>query len=467
MSSLLIFATKIYFIYGFINYGLCTKLPTAPYNVKLYCRNGRSENLRSMNPSLCPTSSTSCGYFSFPQSQSKYNRNSTEVYECVDSSILLSAEEDYDDRDTNPYYQICNHQPQCMVLNASVLNKQFLNYLVRAHGIRLDSLRTEDVLFCCSLSHSNLARLVKSKLNKLPFSSSLLPVKCNKLRCAKGAIGCLYHETISTNFPLSPQYSSSFDPQTSQEYFDVKPVELSWDDEGDDLIIPPDERNNFQEMAAANTLEINRKEHLVEEFGDGNDHSDEGDYNDGYKCVQMHLNDEVYRYCMMIYAQKSSNRCVEFDGHRICCCFVNPHESTCDPKIHSFDPIPSTSTLPSITASSLSIYPIKVTARTSSTSSRAYTTSTTTTTTTTTTSAPPITVTQRTRCRTVMVTESRQYGNYKTKPRSRKRIVCDDVRPSSSLTSDTTTSESASIATKFSLSFIILSRLLLLSFINI
>uniref|UniRef100_A0A914PPS4 Uncharacterized protein n=1 Tax=Panagrolaimus davidi TaxID=227884 RepID=A0A914PPS4_9BILA len=282
-----------------------------------------------MNPSLCPTSSTSCGYFSFPLSESKYNRNSTEVYECVDSSILLSAEEDYDDRDTNPYYQICNHRPQCRVLNVSDLNKQFLNYIVRAHGIRLDSLRTEEILFCCSLSHSNLARLVKSKLNELlvtkhlTFSSSLLPVKCNKLRCAKGAIGCLFHEKIgSSQFPQKPPHYTNFDPSMSQEYFDVKPVELSWDDDEDeDLTWGIPHRN----PRSANTLEINRKEHLVEEFGDGeNLNSDESDYNDGYKCVQMHLNDEIYRYCMMIYAQKSSNRCVEFDGHRICCCFVNP-----------------------------------------------------------------------------------------------------------------------------------------------
>uniref|UniRef100_A0A914QLU2 Uncharacterized protein n=1 Tax=Panagrolaimus davidi TaxID=227884 RepID=A0A914QLU2_9BILA len=254
----------------------------------------------------------------------------------------------------------------------------------------------------------------------------------------------------------------------SQEYFDVKPVELSWDDEEDeDLTWGIPHRN----PRSANTLEINRKEHLVEEFGDGeNFNSDESDYNDGYKCVQMHLNDEIYRYCMMIYAQKSSNRCVEFDGHRICCCFVNPDESTCDPKTQSFDQIPSTSTLPSITTSTLSVYPIKVTARTSAvkTSSRAYTTSTTTTTTTTTTSAPPITVTQRTRCRTVVVTESRQYGNYKTKPRSRKRIVCDDVRPSSSSTivADSESSSQASMTSFSLLSFILfLTRLII--FINI
>ena len=115
-------------------------------------------------------------------------------------------------------------------------------------------------------------------------------MKCNKLQCAKGAIGCLFHEKTTTNFPLNSEYTDVINHQISQEYFDVKPVEVTWNEE--DLMIGANHQN-YREMAS-DTLEINKNDHLVEEFG-FYDHSDEGDYNDGYKCVQMHLNDEVYR----------------------------------------------------------------------------------------------------------------------------------------------------------------------------
>ncbi|KAE9551581.1 hypothetical protein FO519_005225 [Halicephalobus sp. NKZ332] len=69
----------------------------------LYCRNGRADTLKSMYPSLCPTSSTSCGYFEFPIPEKSFHKNSTVIYECVDSSILLKDYEDYEDKNNVRY----------------------------------------------------------------------------------------------------------------------------------------------------------------------------------------------------------------------------------------------------------------------------------------------------------------------------------------------------------------------------
>ncbi|ETN75004.1 hypothetical protein NECAME_12573 [Necator americanus] len=48
-------------------------------------------------------------------------------------------------------------------------------------------------------------------------------------------------------------------------------------------------------------------------------------------CVYRHLNDEMYRYCLLVHQKKDGDRCYYHEAHTICCCFVPPDKETCDP----------------------------------------------------------------------------------------------------------------------------------------
>lgn len=94
----------------------------------------------------------------------------------------------------------------------------------------------------------------------LPAAS---PVTCHHLKCAPGAVGCLHYEAN--------------EPSTSEEYMDVKPVELAWDEEE-------------EELAEVSVVRAKKLNDVV------NDLSDLGD---GFQCVFQHLNDENFRHILL------------------------------------------------------------------------------------------------------------------------------------------------------------------------
>ncbi|KAK6018492.1 hypothetical protein OSTOST_15918, partial [Ostertagia ostertagi] len=65
-------------------------------------------------------------------------------------------------------------------------------------------------------------------------------------------------------------------------------------------------------------------------------------------CVYRHLNDELYRYCLLVHQKKDGDRCYYHEGHTICCCFVHPDKETCDPTEIDLIRPPPPSKLPSI-----------------------------------------------------------------------------------------------------------------------
>uniref|UniRef100_A0A7E4VJJ8 CLIP domain-containing serine protease n=1 Tax=Panagrellus redivivus TaxID=6233 RepID=A0A7E4VJJ8_PANRE len=413
------------------------KLPPAPYNVKLYCRSGRRDSPSSVNPTLCPTSSASCGYFEFPQPAS--GTNTTGIYECVDSSIVMNEDFDYGVYKMDPFANLCADLPLCHELDVDFLNKQFFTYLVRTYGLEVESFTKKKFRFCCTLSHSNLGRLIKSGKDVLPFSDNVAPVTCSQIKCDHGSVGCFYHYVTPSSEPTDNRdyYTSPEDMDDDEgendhpasEYVDIKPVELTWGEE--DFVI--------DENAAR--LRLPRSGRGLSRSPPESDEIEPIDFTPNYKghqCVKMHLNNEVYRYCMMIYAQKSGDRCIQLGDHKICCCFVNPYETTCDPQQsapayprHDLKP-----TTPPIASTPLAILPTNpvpidwLTEAPLIPSTETALTSSTVTPSEQTTMTFPVTNNQRTRCRTVLITETRPPGKYKTKPRQRKRIICDDIRSS-------------------------------------
>ena len=153
----------------------------------------------------------------------------------------------------------------------------------------MENSTSKKLKFCCSLSHSNLERLVKSKKSELSISSSLPLVNCNNLKCSAGAVGCLFHQetnptkdsTPGLNLNLNEKFTD-FKDVDSDEYIDVKPVQLNWEEE--DLVLQPKHservkrKNDFYDLIEKEIMEIK-----------------EASDDDGYQCVHMHLNNEVYR----------------------------------------------------------------------------------------------------------------------------------------------------------------------------
>lgn len=60
----------------------------------MFCRSGlaTAENKRIMNPVLCPSASTTCGYFSIPSLIDANEK--TVIYECIDSSVFTSENDE-------------------------------------------------------------------------------------------------------------------------------------------------------------------------------------------------------------------------------------------------------------------------------------------------------------------------------------------------------------------------------------
>ncbi|KAI6178909.1 hypothetical protein M3Y98_00553000 [Aphelenchoides besseyi] len=343
-------------------------LPLAPYNVKLYCRNGRINETNTLRPNLCPSASTSCGFFQFSVVNS--TNQPIGAYECVDTSIFLNEEREESGLGADFAY-LCSHQPRCHNLSIPRLNRQFLHYLIQTYGfVDIDKKSTTSFRFCCALSHGTLQRLIASGQNS--FNSTSSPVVCSEEKCLSGAIGCLSHDRVKQDDATSRDY----------EYQDVKPVEIIWEDEelkdeyerGDATVLAPE--------FSISTFEANEPvDHL--------------------HCVYPHFNDELYRYCLLIYSQKSKDLCFTSGGHKICCCFVSPDRSTCNPRPNNIT-LETSTTSTTTTTTELITTTVSTVRKTNSRKHKHH-------------------HLRRTKCRTVYIHDTRK--GYTPKPR--KEIICE------------------------------------------
>ncbi|XGW11802.1 hypothetical protein V3C99_012903 [Haemonchus contortus] len=420
------------------------ELPLAPYNVKVFCRQGRRYTRRVQTALQCSSSTTSCGYLEFNAPDVTKGVDKIGVYECVDNGILQSSDDDLEENNQKLFSQICGAVPQCSHLNLDKLNPAFVKYIIVQHGIQLEALTSRTVRFCCSLFHHTLQRLVTSEKDRLP-SISAPPVHCQSEVCGAEAVGCLLHSTSSAD--SSQEYDEYHEgkrkshkhrlgKRQADDYDQgIDAVQLFFDfdesaEDGPSLELatraPPIVRPT---IASTRTPEVKRPSAKVS-IAPSNDTtttrrspSKDEDYEDLNEteethCVYRHLNDEMYRYCLLVHQKKDGDRCYYHDGHTICCCFVHPDKETCDPTEIDLVRPPPPSKIPSIRVTPPT--DISTTTRTAKKSDSPTTssTSTTTTTTTSTTTTTPPTTTIRSR------STSRRILTIKPKPASNRcRII--------------------------------------------
>uniref|UniRef100_A0AAF5DKA4 glucuronosyltransferase n=1 Tax=Strongyloides stercoralis TaxID=6248 RepID=A0AAF5DKA4_STRER len=301
---LLIFFISIYKIHTIV-------LPLAPFQIKIQCKNGLSNGINGpiKKKEICPASSTSCAYIEIPIKNDKIS-----VYECVDESILSGEDDDEEVAKHKLFSQMCDHIPKCQLLNSSLLNPSFKKYLSTTYKLPLMILLNKKLLFCCSMNSAVLEKIVQSKDKSQKLLTSSL-IKCNTMTCGNGAIGCLsYQKFRKAKIIDGAEYINDEDSKDMTEY--------NYDDYNniEDIKI---EFNNEFDQNYRKKRDINEKE---------------------YQCVYPHLNDEVYRYCTMIYSNSNNNnRCYKEKDFEICCCYVRPNLNTCEPGEKE---LPPTITLP-------------------------------------------------------------------------------------------------------------------------
>ncbi|CAI4232801.1 unnamed protein product [Auanema sp. JU1783] len=465
------------------------ELPLAPYNVKIYCRQGIRYTKQSQAAVQCPSSSTACGYFEF-KAPNKQGEDKTGLFDCVDAGILAlnesADEEDYADAKSPLFSELCGTMPGCSTINLDILNPAFTKYLVTHYGLRLEEMSSTTIRFCCSLYYSTLQKLVISGYDKLP-SVSAPPVHCGAEVCGQGAIGCLLHQVSSTEdeeeyeedgneveddsqYHLKRRRRFKELLYVSEEDYGVNAVQLDFDDDVEDLTIItttqlpstttakplvkkqhkikkpietphwPEKKSNVTKTNS--TLpslklpygEVDKKRGSSVKTKNGvkyavidEDFEEDDDYEEGEEthCVYRHLNDELYRYCMLVHQMKDGERCFHHRGHTICCCFVPPDRETCDPTEPELTLPPTSKRLPSKILVTAPTY--TVTSRPVEISTTSTTTTTTSTTTTSTTPAPTTAIKIRTNRISYMNRKSpcrAVYHRSKTKGVTRT-IVCD------------------------------------------
>lgn len=265
-------------------------IPLAPYNLKLYCRNGQSNIPETRILSLCPTSTTSCGYFEFETLSSPGNGDEPlGIYECVDSSILMSDNDDNEEEKQMLFSNYCDDQARCRTIMLASFNAKFVQYLAQRGHVKAQKLLATRVKFCCAINDPLLQKIIRSGDHVLPVAAPLEPVECNGVRCRGAPVGCLTYSRHNET-----------EQSEEEEVIFVQPVHINYDDY---TVITPQPVNNKYMMK----------------------------YTAEYHCVYRHFNDEHYRYCLLVHDQPSKDHCYYGDGYQICCCFLHRDESTCDP----------------------------------------------------------------------------------------------------------------------------------------
>ncbi|CAJ0955898.1 unnamed protein product, partial [Mesorhabditis belari] len=427
------------------------ELPLAPYNVKLFCRTGeRNVSTKGLSPPIeCPSSSSSCGYLEFETKDPRFSKNAGKVglFECVDSGILHQENDEYDDdKETESIFgEICGPIPRCSLLHLRAFNPNFLKYVIASQNIQLKMIAKPTVKFCCALYHSTLSRLVNSGNDQLP-SITAPAVHCGDLECGQGAIGCLLHsrygkkgefdgkrERLAKEKMEMEKDEESFEeyevdeeelviPSGSQsrlftnrvitgsrkrravqdDYEDqIKAVEISFG-EDEDTYLKGMDVIEYEEVREEESKPARKKEVILLRSGGPGPRStalpytsiesleDENENDGTHHCVYRHLNDERYRYCLLIHSEKDGDRCYEHKGHSICCCFVPPDQNTCDPTdLDLVVPAPSLAPKKRITTTFATTIKSDIELKETAKSDEGFLETLTTTTTTTTTSPPP------------------------------------------------------------------------------
>ncbi|KHJ93223.1 hypothetical protein OESDEN_06871 [Oesophagostomum dentatum] len=360
----------MYFVFLLLQVLQALELPLAPYNVKVFCRQGRRYTRQAQTELQCSSSTTACGFFELSGPDEQKGLSKIGVYECVDSGILQTTIDDdlegannakvetiYRREEKNLFQglfaELCGAVPQCSSLNLDMLNPSFLKYLIVQHNVRLESLTSRRVRFCCSLFHHTLQKLVTSEKDRLP-SVPAPPVHCQSEVCGAEAVGCLMHSLTSDS---EEEYDESEDvkkthrkakrrvakAQTDEDY-DAVELFFDFDEDQDDSNIrfvtkPPSRTTTLRPIirasvkkASANLRVATRKNKTVPTTTTVHPRlvEDEYEYHEDIEethCVYRHLNDEMYRYCLLVHQKKDGDRCYYHEGHTICCCFVPPGRS--------------------------------------------------------------------------------------------------------------------------------------------
>ncbi|VDM94544.1 unnamed protein product [Onchocerca ochengi] len=195
----------------------------------LYCRTGQSNIPETRVPSLCPLSSTSCGYFEFDKILLPGNKEeSFAFYECIDSSILMHDNDENDELKQLLFSKYCDDQARCRDIMLSSFNPIFIQYLIRSDKNRyfigqdddkLERILRKRIKFCCAINDHLLQKVIHSGENVLPTLAPLEPVFCNNIQCRGAPIGCLTY-LINNRTQQSKEEDVIF----------VQPVQINYDD---------------------------------------------------------------------------------------------------------------------------------------------------------------------------------------------------------------------------------------------
>ncbi|EYC08737.1 hypothetical protein Y032_0064g3506 [Ancylostoma ceylanicum] len=404
----------MYFVVFLIQILQALDLPLAPYNVKVFCRQGRRYTRQVQTALECSSSTTACGFFEFNGPDERNGVEKIGVYECVDNGILHVSDSAEEDTNIELFSELCGAVPQCSSLSLDSLNPAFVKYLIIHHGIQLELLTSRNIRFCCSLFHHTLQKLVTSEVDRLP-SVPAPPVHCQSEVCGPEAVGCLLHSLTTDSEEEYEDDERRARRKASQRQlrkrqtddYDVVELFFDFEEDQDDSAVqfvtrPPTTTTRPSRAVVKKPTAIVRVTPPQNKFVTTTttttkrpkpQHDEYGDHEDVEEthCVYRHLNDEMYRYCLLVHQKKDGDRCYYHEGHTICCCFVPPDKETCDPMEMDLVRPPSLSKLPPIHVTARPAGSSRSTAPTTSTASpttSSTTTSTTTTTTTTTTVFP-------------------------------------------------------------------------------
>ncbi|CAI5441462.1 unnamed protein product [Caenorhabditis angaria] len=362
----------------FLNYSVDsqqeeTELPLAPYNVKLMCRQGRRFSKEAQNPRQCPSSSTSCGFFEFSIPDGKHGTPKLGVYDCVDNGILRDIQDDdYEvDEENTPgpvkintfqFAEMCGAVPKCNVFPIDNLRKAYVKYLVQEYDIKLEGLEVPEIRFCCAMFHSTVQKLVTSPTYQLPQIDAP-PVNCQGITCGPGAVGCLLHAIHDGN-----DYEEEYEGEEKRrrvkrqrglelnDYIEddsdyVSAVDVTFDDLDIELITrePPIIETTTSPTLPSLKLPMNLEDITttkpmttttpiptktipkIVSSKKFDSYEDEVEPQQSTHCVYRHLNNEFYRYCLLVHQSRDGDRCYHHKSQTICCCFVGPDKETCDP----------------------------------------------------------------------------------------------------------------------------------------
>ncbi|VDM58180.1 unnamed protein product [Angiostrongylus costaricensis] len=318
---------------------------------KVFCRQGRRYSHEVQTTTQCPSSTTACGFFEFKSPDLERGVDNIGVYECVDNGILQTNANDVNEDNFKLFTQLCGATPQCSHLNLNKLNTVFVKYLFVHHNIQLELLTSHTIRFCCSLFHHTLQKLVTSGKDRLP-SIPAPPIHCESEICEEDAVGCLLH-SLAANEESDEYYDDDDDNHGNdhgnnygrresvrqkrqheehrvEEDEGIDAVQLFFDFEEEEhdpslqfvtrvpspspssttalrqvgvsrltpspfLKASPADRSQTTPAALSNTP----GEHI--------DDYEELDDMDDVHCVYRHLNDELYRYCLLVHQGKDGD----------------------------------------------------------------------------------------------------------------------------------------------------------------